>query len=122
MENFPTSLPYPLQNGYSETIAPNVSRVTMSDGYVKQRVVCKNALNQLSVSWSLTGSQYQTFYNFWQNKIHEGMDWFNLKIRKNNALTNAEVRFQSGKFTKNLACYGTKGEVWTISATLDVRR
>lgn len=118
---YPSSLPLPLQQGYSQTISPNITRTSLKGGKSYQRLVTSNANSQVNCSFLFVGGQYKTFRDFLAT-INEGADWFLmplLKIDGSNGTENRLVRIVSGKLTANLNCNnGT--QIWTVNCQLDV--
>lgn len=125
---YPVSLPLPLQADYSYSIAPNVKRSTMSDGWVRQRKVTSNTPNSVNVSFMFTESEYCEFMRFFREDINDGADWFLMRLTSiisdadnTKSLDNVEraVRIQSGKINTKLNFYDGRYS-WKVTAVLDI--
>lgn len=125
---YPDLLPLPLQADYSYSIAPNVKRSTMSDGWVRQRKVTSNTPNSVNVSFMFTESEYCEFMRFFTEDINEGADWFLMRLtsivsdaENIKSLDNVEraVRIQSGKINTKLNFYDGRYS-WKVTAVLDI--
>ena len=108
---YPDNLPKPSVNGYSESIEPSIARTTMSDGYVRQRLISKHKYNTLTCSFLFTKGQYYQWTSFLQNEVNFGADWFNLPI----------LSYDNDKYSASLKD-GTKnyGQMWVVNCTFDV--
>lgn len=125
---YPDVLPLPLQADYSYSIAPNVKRSTMSDGWVRQRKVTSNTPNSVNVSFMFTESEYCEFMRFFTEDINDGADWFLMRLtsiisdaENTKSLENVEraVRIQSGKINTKLNFYDGRYS-WKVTAVLDI--
>ena len=120
---YPDNLPKPSVNGYSENIEPSIARTTMSDGYVRQRLISKHKYNTLTCSFLFTQGQYYQWASFLQNEVNFGADWFNLPIlsydndKQEEKIIYKTVRLQSGKYSASLK---DDGQMWVVNCTFDV--
>ena len=57
---YPESLPLPLQADYAVSVAPNIKRSTMSDGWIRQRKVTSNTPDSVTVSFYKLIMVYQS--------------------------------------------------------------
>ena len=124
---YPDNLPKPSVNGYSENIEPSIARTTMSDGYVRQRLISKHKYNTLTCSFLFTQGQYYQWASFLQNEVNFGADWFNLPIlsydndKQEEKIIYKTVRLQSGKYSASLKDITKNyGQMWVVNCTFDV--
>jgi hypothetical protein len=79
MATWPSDLPdYPLLNGYSEAPQSGVLRTQMDSGRPKRRKRYNAPPTQFNVQFNLTGSQLQTFEDFFETDLEFGalgFDW-----------------------------------------------
>ena len=124
---YPDNLPKPSVSGYSENIEPSVARTTMSDGYVRQRLISKHKYNTLTCSFLFTQGQYYQWASFLQNEVNFGADWFNLPIlsydndKQEEKIIYKTVRLQNGKYSASLKDVTKNyGQMWVVNCTFDV--
>ena len=124
---YPDNLPKPSVNGYSENIEPSIARTTMSDGYVRQRLISKHKYNTLTCSFLFTQGQYYQWASFLQNEVNFGADWFNLPIlsydndKQEEKIIYKTVRLQNGKYSASLKDVTKNyGQMWVVNCTFDV--
>ena len=121
---YPTSLPRVLQSGYTNRHKPNIIRTTMSDGYVRQRIVNQGAPDSLNVSITMTEADYRTFLKWYKGDIHSGQDWFIMPLlatEGDQSLQWKYVRIQGGEISANLVTTNeTTGSIYKLSMVLDV--
>ena len=124
---YPDNLPKPSVSGYSENIEPSVARTTMSDGYVRQRLISKHKYNTLTCSFLFTQGQYYQWTSFLQNEVNFGADWFNLPIlsydndKQEEKIIYKTVRLQNGKYSASLKDVTKNyGQMWVVNCTFDV--
>ena len=124
---YPDNLPKPSVNGYSESIEPSIARTTMSDGYVRQRLISKHKYNTLTCSFLFTQGQYYQWTSFLQNEVNFGADWFNLPIlsydndKQEEKIIYKTVRLQNGKYSASLKDVTKNyGQMWVVNCTFDV--
>ena len=121
---WPASLPKVLQSGYSNRHKPNVIRTTMSDGYVRQRLVNQGAPDTVSCSVCLIESDYRKFVQWFKGEIRCGQDWFVMPLLStegDNAIQYKYVRIQNGEVNAALVSTGANtGSIYKLSMTLDV--
>lgn len=121
---WPTSLPKVLQSGYSNRHKPNVIRTTMSDGYVRQRIVNQGAPDIVTCSVCLIESDYRKFVEWFKGHIRCGQDWFVMPLLStegDNAIQYKYVRIQNGEVNATLVSTGSNtGSIYKLSMTLDV--
>lgn len=76
MATWPATLPQtPLLNGYENTPQNSVLRSEF-DGYTKQRNRFTAVLNDVSESYFLTQTQYDTFKTFFESTLKNGAEEF----------------------------------------------
>ena len=124
---YPDNLPKPSVSGYSENIEPSIARTTMSDGYVRQRLISKHKYNTLTCSFLFTQGQYYQWASFLQNEVNFGADWFNLPIlsydndKQEEKIIYKTVRLQNGKYSASLKDVTKNyGQLWVVNCTFDV--
>ena len=124
---YPDNLPKPSVSGYSENIEPSIARTTMSDGYVRQRLISKHKYNTLTCSFLFTQGQYYQWASFLQNEVNFGADWFNLPIlsydndKQEEKIIYKTVRLQNGKYSASLKDITKNyGQMWVVNCTFDV--
>lgn len=121
---YPTSLPRVLQSGYSNRHKPNIIRTTMSDGYVRQRIVNQGAPDSLNVSITMTEADYRTFLMWYKSDIRSGQDWFVMPLLSTEGDQSIQwkyVRIQGGEISANLVTTNeTTGSIYKLSMVLDV--
>lgn len=121
---WPISLPKVLQSGYSSRHKPNVIRTTMSDGYVRQRIVNQGAPDIVTCSVCLIESDYRKFVAWYKGHIRCGQDWFVMPLLStegDNAIQYKYVRIQNGEVNAALVSTGANtGSIYKLSMTLDV--
>ena len=124
---YPDNLPKPSVSGYSENIDPSIARTTMSDGYVRQRLISKHKYNTLTCSFLFTQGQYYQWASFLQNEVNFGADWFNLPIlsydndKQEEKIIYKTVRLQNGKYSASLKDVTKNyGQIWVVNCTFDV--
>lgn len=127
MKEYPDHLPKPSASGYSESVEPSVARTTMSDGYVRQRLISKHKYNTLTCSFLFTQGQYYQWASFLQNEVNFGADWFNLPIlsydndKQEEKIIYKTVRLQGGKYSASLKDITKNyGQMWVVNCTFDV--
>lgn len=127
MKVYPDYLPKPSVSGYSESIEPSIARTTMSDGYVRQRLISKHKYNTLTCSFLFTQGQYYQWTSFLQNEVNFGADWFNLPILSYDNDSQEEkiiyktVRLQNGKYSASLKDVTKNyGQMWVVNCTFDL--
>ena len=124
---YPDNLPKPSVSGYSENIEPSIARTTMSDGYVRQRLISKHKYNTLTCSFLFTQGQYYQWASFLQNEVNFGADWFSLPIlsydnyKQEEKIIYKTVRLQNGKYSASLKDVTKNyGQMWVVNCTFDV--
>ena len=121
---YPTSLPRVLQSGYANRHKPNIIRTTMSDGYVRQRIVNQGAPDSLSVSITMTEDDYRTFLIWYKADIRSGQDWFVMPLlatEGDQSIQYKYVRIQNGEVNAQLVSTNASvGSIYKLSMTLDV--
>lgn len=120
---WPSALPRVLQSGYSNRHKPNVIRTTMSDGYVRQRLVNQGAPDTVSCSVCLIESDYRQFIQWFKGDIRCGQDWFVmplLSVDEDQKIQYRYVRIQNGELNAQLvSTNATRGSIYRVSFTLD---
>lgn len=127
MKAYPDHLPKPSVSGYSESIEPSIARTTMSDGYVRQRLISKHKYNTLTCSFLFTQGQYYQWTSFLQNEVNFGADWFSLPIlsydndKQEEKIIYKTVRLQNGKYSASLKDVTKNyGQMWVVNCTFDL--
>lgn len=121
---YPTTLPRPLQSGYTTKHKPNMLRTQMADGYTRQRLINQGAPDTVNVGICLTESQYRTFLTWYKSEIRSGQDWFVMPLlstEEDSAIQYKYVRIQNGEVNAALQSTGAKvGSIYKLTMTLDV--
>ena len=121
---YPTTLPRPLQSGYTTKHKPNMLRTTMADGYTRQRLINQGAPDTVNVGICLTESQYKEFLTWYKSHIRCGQDWFIMPLlstESDDAIQYKYVRIQNGEVNAALQSTGAKvGSIYKLTMTLDV--
>ena len=121
---YPSDLPQILQSGYTLKTAPNMLRTQMADGYTRQRVINSGKPASLSVTLSMSGTEYNNFMTWLNKNTAGGAGWFKINALTSDTANGAPgaqtVRIQNGEISAALA-WRSRGETrWKISFTLDV--
>lgn len=120
---YPASFPKPLQSGYSSKYRPNMLRTSMSDGYVRQRLVNQGAPDTLSIQIILNESQYKGFVSWYKGDIQCGASWFVmplLAVDTEDSIQYRYVRIQNGEFTSSVVTTSpSDGTIYRLNITLD---
>lgn len=121
---YPTTLPRPLQSGYTTKHKPNMLRTTMADGYTRQRLINQGAPDTVNIGICLTESQYRAFLTWYKSKIRSGQDWFIMPLlstESEDAIQYKYVRIQNGEVNAALQSTGAKvGSIYKLTMTVDV--
>lgn len=121
---YPTTLPRPLQSGYTTKHKPNMLRTTMSDGYTRQRLINQGAPDTVNIGICLTESQYRAFLTWYKSEIRSGQDWFIMPLlstESDEAIQYKYVRIQNGEVNAALQSTGAKvGSIYKLTMALDV--
>ena len=121
---YPTTLPRPLQSGYTTKHKPNMLRTTMADGYTRQRLINQGAPDTVNVGICLTESQYKEFLTWYKSYIRCGQDWFIMPLlstESDDAIQYKYVRIQNGEVNAALQSTGAKvGSIYKLTMTMDV--
>lgn len=119
---YPTTLPLPLQSGYSTEYKPAVLRTEFADGSAKQRFLPHNASDfSVTCQLLLTGSQFATFWSFYET-INFGCDWFTLTLPSEDGGTITKtVRIKEGKIKQSLEFRNDSDFAYKITFSLDVK-
>ena len=121
---YPTTLPRPLQSGYTTKHKPNMLRTAMADGYTRQRLINQGAPDTVNVGICLTESQYKEFLTWYKSHIRCGQDWFIMPLlstEADDAIQYKYVRIQNGEVNAALQSTGAKvGSIYKLSMALDV--
>ena len=121
---YPSEFPKPLQSGYSSKHRPNMLRTSMSDGYVRQRLVNQGAPDTLSVQIMLNENQYKEFVSWYKGDIQCGASWFVmplLAVDTEGSIQYRYVRIQNGEFTASVVTTSpSDGTIYRLNMTLDV--
>jgi hypothetical protein len=124
MKFFPAGMPKPLQSGYTSKHSPNILRTQMSDGYCRQRLVNQGAPDTVSVSFTITETQYRDFLSWFKGDIQCGAAWFVmplLSVDANQSIAYRYARIQNGEVTAAvISTNSTQGTIYKLSMTLDV--
>ena len=121
---YPSKFPKPLQSGYSSKHRPNMLRTSMSDGYVRQRLVNQGAPDTLSVQIMLNEIQYKEFVSWYKGDIQCGASWFVmplLAVDTEGSIQYRYVRIQNGEFTASVVTTSpSDGTIYRLNMALDV--
>lgn len=121
---YPTTLPRPLQSGYTTKHKPNMLRTQMADGYTRQRLINQGAPDTVNVGICLTESQYKEFLTWYKSHIRCGQDWFIMPLlstESDDAIQYKYVRIQNGEVNAALQSTGAKvGSIYKLTMSLDV--
>lgn len=121
---YPSYLPQILQSGYTLKTAPNILRTQMADGYTRQRVINSGKPASLSVTLSMSGTEYNNFMTWLNKNTAGGAGWFMLPVltaeASNSGPQYKTVRIQNGEISAALSWRSDTGSRWKISFTLDV--
>lgn len=121
---YPLEFPKPLQSGYSSKHRPNMLRTSMSDGYVRQRLVNQGAPDTLSIQIMLNENQYKEFVSWYKGDIQCGASWFVmplLAVDTEGSIQYRYVRIQNGEFTASVVTTSpSDGTIYRLNMTLDV--
>lgn len=121
---YPTTLPRPLQSGYTTKHKPNMLRTTMADGYTRQRLINQGAPDTVNIGICLTESQYRAFLTWYKSEIRSGQDWFIMPLlstESEDAIQYKYVRIQNGEVNAALQSTGAKvGSIYKLTMSLDV--
>lgn len=121
---YPTTLPRPLQSGYTTKHKPNMLRTTMADGYTRQRLINQGAPDTVNIGICLTESQYRAFLTWYKSEIRSGQDWFIMPLlstESEDAIQYKYVRIQNGEVNAALQSTGAKvGSIYKLTMTMDV--
>lgn len=120
---YPSSLPRALQSGYTSKHKPNMLRTSMSDGYVRQRLVNQGAPDTISVQVVMTEIQYRQFMGWYKGDIQCGASWFVmplLSVDTDQSIQYRYVRIQGGEVNAAVISTNTKdGTIYRLTMTLD---
>ena len=120
---YPSSLPRALQSGYTSKHKPNMLRTSMSDGYVRQRLVNQGAPDTISVQVVMTETQYRQFMEWYKGDIQCGASWFVmplLSVDTDQSIQYRYVRIQGGEVNAAVISTNTKdGTIYRLTMTLD---
>lgn len=120
---YPTSLPRALQSGYTSKHKPNMLRTSMSDGYVRQRLVNQGAPDTISVQVVMTENQYRQFMEWYKGDIQCGASWFVmplLSVDTDQSIQYRYVRIQGGEVNAAVISTNTRdGTIYRLTMTLD---
>lgn len=121
---YPSYLPQILQSGYTLKTAPNMLRTQMADGYTRQRVINSGKPASLSVTLSMSGTEYNNFMTWLNKNTAGGAGWFKINALTSDTANGAPeaqtVRIQNGEISAALAWRSRTETRWKISFTLDV--
>lgn len=121
---YPTTLPRPLQSGYTTKHKPNMLRTQMADGYTRQRLINQGAPDTVNIGICLTELQYRAFLTWYKSEIRSGQDWFVMPLlstESDDAIQYKYVRIQNGEVNAALQSTGAKvGSIYKLTMTLDV--
>ena len=120
---YPSEFPKPLQSGYSSKHSPNMLRTSMSDGYVRQRLVNQGAPDTVSIQIMLNESQYKGFISWYKGDIQCGASWFVmplLSVDIEDSIQYRYVRIENGEYTASVVTTSpSDGTIYRLNMTLD---
>ena len=121
---YPSYLPQILQSGYTLKTAPNMLRTQMSDGYTRQRVINSGKPASLSVTLSMSGTEYNNFMTWLNKNTAGGAGWFKINALTSDTANGAPgaqtVRIQNGEISAALTWRSETETRWKISLVLDL--
>lgn len=110
--NYPSELPAPYRNSYSETIPSTLIRSEMDLGQDKVRRRISRAVKYISASFRMNKNQKDIFEDFYINILEGGVRFFNWR--------NKVVRFvEKDNQLSTWKMLDNKGDYWEISVTLE---
>lgn len=103
--NYPSTLPLPIESGYSITEKDNA--ITTTRGPFSTTLFTTDAEKSCTLQWHLSKNQYAIFYDWWLNTLRCGTLSFNLTMqRENNLVESAVYRFKSAFSQDNFSVSG----------------
>jgi hypothetical protein len=115
MEDWPSVLP--IWVSYRSAYENAVRRTNIA-GAKAQRRVSERALEKISVSLRLSGTELPFFEYFVQELLGEGQDFFNGSYLDNGEVQQGLIRIVGGRYT--VTAESTR--YWRVSCQIEVRR
>jgi hypothetical protein len=119
MATYPTTLPAPLNEGYSLKPADNTIRTQMDSGAARVRATSSARLDKVTLSWLYTSQQLATFRAWFDSAAGAagGTAWFSVSIPTGHGgYTTETARFTTGTFGAN-----PSGLLWKVTAEIECR-
>lgn len=110
--NFPTTLPNPVTDGYTEEPETQIMRTEMERGAIRTRRISRSIVDMKTVSWKFTDAQYTAFRTWFFDTAKGGVEWINLRLNSDSLVT--------ARFASNWKASILPGRNWIVSATLEV--
>jgi hypothetical protein len=114
MITWPTFLPLP-EASLDVDVKSSAKRTRMESGRVRQQPRFQREMRTISVSWTLTDSQFSFFCSLYQNKLNGGTAWFNMTLPLGDGVKSYVVRFQADSYSQK---YNAVMH-WTVKAKLE---
>lgn len=102
--NYPSELPAPLKNSYSETMPSGIIRSQMDMGQDKVRRKISRAVKYISVTFRMTAEQKAIFEDFYNITLQGGVRFFNWRdkvvrfVEDDNQLSTWKMLDSKGKY------------------------
>lgn len=109
--NYPSELPAPFRNNYSETMPSTVIRSSMDMGQDKVRRKISRAVKTISTTFRMTREQRDIFEDFYNNTLDGGVRFFNWRGKV--------VRFMSDSDLGTWKRLDNAGKFWEISVVME---
>lgn len=113
---FPSGLPCGLQTGYGLQHVSPLIRTPMVSGRARQRRAFTSTPTIASVQWLFTRPQAQAFEAWFRSTIHDGADWFTVRLSTPLGSHDYLARFAGMYDGPRLA----GGRYWEIAAEVEL--
>jgi hypothetical protein len=119
--SWPARLPLPTFDAYALEQQDATSRTDMESGPARQRRRFTAVVTHVPVRWRLSQNNFATFEAWFHLKIRDGAEWFALDLLSGIGIASHEARFlgQSGSPYRAVP---SRGGIWTVTSTLEVRQ
>jgi hypothetical protein len=104
-----------LRDNFSYERLPAVERTDMDSGSARARLINRNPLAKVTVSWLMSGDQVDYFNTWIESDAAYGGAWFNIDLYLSSARRTVIARFVDEPKRTPL------GTSWVVTATLEVR-
>jgi hypothetical protein len=115
MATWPSTLPAPLNEGYSIEPQQQTIRTDMEVGNPRVRRRTAARVDNIPVAWMMTNAQFSAFRTWFDGDGEGGAAWFTVAIPQGDE-TSTEARFVDTFRAEKVAFTH-----WRITATLEVR-